>query len=120
MRVNLKKAMNPCICGHLGETRCRCTEEQVQRYRSKISGPLLDRIDLHVEVPKLPRGVLGAATPGEDSETVRDRVIAARERQLARAGCINARLAGNDIQTHCRLGPAQQDLLEEYRLVLST
>ena len=104
--------MNPCPCGHLGEPQCHCTEDQVRRYRSKISGPLLDRIDLHIEVPRLPRGALANAAPGENSETVRIRVIAARERQLARAGCINARLTGSALLTHCRLGASQQDLLE--------
>ena len=73
---------------------------------------MLDRIDLHVEVPRLPRGALADAAPGEDSETVRGRVITARERQLARAGCINSVLSGTAIQSHCRLVPSDQELLE--------
>jgi len=111
-RFQLIGAMNPCPCGHLGEPRCRCTEDQVRRYRSKISGPLLDRIDLHVEVPRLPRGALADTASGEDSETVRARVIAAQMRQLERAGCANSRLGGAALQTHCRLGRSDQDLLE--------
>jgi len=111
-RFQLISAMNPCPCGHLGEPRCHCTEDQVRRYRSKISGPLLDRIDLHVQVPRLPRGALGNAAPGEDSASVRERVIGARERQLLRAKCINSALGGSAIQAHCPLAPADQELLE--------
>jgi len=84
----------------------------VRRYRSKISGPLLDRIDLHVEVPRLPRGALANAAPGEDGETVRARVTAARKRQLTRAGCINSVLSGIAIHSHCRLAPRDHELLE--------
>src|SRR5690606_15871980 len=88
-------AMNPCPCGYHGDPsgRCRCTSEQVERYRKRISGPLLDRIDLLVEVPRLPATALRGAAVGETSATVRKRVIAARELQLQRSGCSNSRLA---------------------------
>jgi len=94
-RFQLIAAMNPCPCGHLGdpEAHCRCTPDQVARYRGRLSGPLLDRIDLQVFVPRVERAVLLQATVrGERSDRVRERGVAARERQLARSGCSNARL----------------------------
>jgi magnesium chelatase family protein len=102
-RFQLVAAMNPCPCGYLGHPggRCRCTPEQVARYRARLSGPLLDRIDLHVEVPALNQQELTAAAAGEPSATVRARVIAARERQLARQGKANAALTGGEIEAHC-------------------
>ena len=85
----LPASLNPCPCGWLGDAsgRCHCTEERVDRYRPRISGPLIDRIDLHVEVPPIDPGHFhdDAIAPGESSETVRGRVMWARERQLARA-----------------------------------
>ncbi|MGD8828772.1 MAG: YifB family Mg chelatase-like AAA ATPase [Gammaproteobacteria bacterium] len=105
-RFQLIAAMNPCPCGYLGDPggRCRCTEDQVWRYRSRISGPLLDRLDLHVEVPRPPREALrpGAGEPGESSNSVRERVVAARERQLQRTSYPNARLTNADIEKLCR------------------
>src|SRR5581483_8702020 len=84
-RFQLIAAMNPCPCGFLGDAsgRCRCTEDRVRGYRARISGPLLDRIDLHVDVPAVPRELLLARGPhdGESSVVVRERVIAARRRQ---------------------------------------
>ena len=114
-RFQLVAAMNPCPCGFLGHPsgKCRCTPEQVARYRGRISGPLLDRIDLHIEVPALPEGELTAAAAGEDSATVRQRVAAARERQLARQGKPNAQLAGKEIDRHCHLDEAGQTLLKQ-------
>ncbi len=114
-RFQLVAAMNPCPCGFLGHPsgRCRCTPEQVARYRGRISGPLLDRIDLHIEVPALPEGELTAAAAGEDSATVRQRVTVARERQLARQGKPNAQLAGKEIDRHCGLDGAGQTLLKQ-------
>ena len=111
-RFQLVAAMNPCPCGFFGDPngRCRCTAEQVARYRGRLSGPLLDRIDLIVEVPRLPAPVLRSAPPGEDSATVRQRVIAARERQLAR-GAVNAELSGRQLEAACRLDQACQQLL---------
>lgn len=92
-RFQLVAAMNPCPCGYLGDSRrnCSCTPAQIQRYQARLSGPLLDRIDLQVEVPGLPAEELTSATPGEASAGVRERVLAARARQLARGG-LNAHL----------------------------
>ena len=114
-RFQLVAAMNPCPCGYLGHPagKCRCTPEQVARYRGRISGPLLDRIDLHVEVPALPESELTGRVAGEASATVRLRVAAARDRQLARQGRANAQLVGQDIDQHCVLNPAGQALLRQ-------
>ncbi|HHM04928.1 MAG TPA: ATP-binding protein, partial [Gammaproteobacteria bacterium] len=106
-RFQLIAAMNPCPCGHLGDPagRCRCTAEQISRYRARLSGPLLDRIDLHVEVPKLPHQSLacGAAEEDTSSAAVRKQVHAARERQLARAGKLNRDLGPKELEQHGRL-----------------
>ena len=106
-------AMNPCPCGYLGhpERACRCTPDQVRRYQSKISGPLLDRIDLQIEVPAQDQGEMLDGPAGEPSEAVRARVLAARERQLARQGKPNSDLAGREIDHHCPLEPTAQALL---------
>jgi magnesium chelatase family protein len=97
-------AMNPCPCGYLGEARCRCTPDQVNRYRDKISGPLLDRIDLQVHVPRVPHRELTANHPaGESSTTVRQRVISAREKQQHRQACPNAQLSRKQIDQFCPL-----------------
>ena len=114
-RFQLVAAMNPCPCGYAGDPggRCHCTADQVQRYRGRISGPLLDRIDLHVEVARPRRPLL--SPPGasaEDSATVRRRVITARELQLDRAGLPNAGLNSAGLRLHCRLGGEQQRFLE--------
>lgn len=113
-RFQLIAAMNPCPCGFFGDPdgRCRCTSEQVARYRNRLSGPLLDRIDLMVEVPRLQASVLRSAPLGEDSETVRRRVTTARESQLAR-GAINAVLAGAMLDEACHLQPTAQRLLDQ-------
>jgi magnesium chelatase family protein len=107
----LVAAMNPCPCGWLGHVsgRCHCTPEQVARYRGRVSGPLIDRIDLGIEVPPLdPRALAVSATSGETgagiavhSDTVRGQVCTARSRQLARQGKPNARLTSREIDTHC-------------------
>jgi len=114
-RFQLVAAMNPCPCGYLGHPngRCHCTAEQVSRYRGKISGPLLDRIDLHIDVPSVPREVLRSETQRENSETVRSRVEAARNRQQARAGKPNAALKNREVERHCRLAEADIRLLEQ-------
>jgi len=112
--VRLVAAMNPCPCGHLGarHLNCRCTPEQVQRYRARISGPLLDRIDLHVEVPPVPREeLLGDSPGGESSAAVRARVVQAWERQLQRQGRANAALAGAALERHCALHRDDRQLL---------
>src|SRR4051812_533621 len=104
-RFQFVGAMNPCPCGWLGAAHrtCRCTPHQDARYQSKLDGPLLDRIDLHVEVPALgPQELLGAP-PGEASADVRRRAIAARDRAIDRQGTANQRLEGADIDLHARL-----------------
>jgi magnesium chelatase family protein len=116
-RFQLVAAMNPCPCGYLGDPsgRCRCNEERVRQYRARISGPLLDRIDMHVDVPAVPRDVLLArdTAMGEDSATVRQRVQAARDRQLARSGCANQALTNKQIEDFCRLDETGRQLLEQ-------
>jgi len=107
-------AMNPCPCGRLGDPggRCRCTEDQVRKYRSKLSGPLLDRIDIQIEVPALPREYLADdGRQPEPSSAVRKRVIAARERQRFRNRCLNHALSGAGLEAACRLGKDSRDLL---------
>jgi magnesium chelatase family protein len=115
-RFQLVAAMNPCPCGYAGDRsgRCRCTADQIQRYRGRLSGPLLDRIDLHVEVARPDRmpGSGSGATP-ECSAAVRRRVVAARERQLARAGMPNAHLGGALVREHCKLDAALRRFLED-------
>ncbi|UXY15666.1 YifB family Mg chelatase-like AAA ATPase [Chitiniphilus purpureus] len=102
-RFQLIAAMNPCPCGYLGHPRkaCRCTPEQMARYRGRLSGPLLDRIDLLVEVPALPDTVLTASADGESSAVVRARAQQARERQRQRQGHANAALEAGSIDAHC-------------------
>ena len=101
----LVAAMNPCPCGHLGDPKaiCRCTRERIERYRSRISGPLLDRIDLHVDVPRLPAEALLGPPSHEATIEVATRVRVARERQEKRQSCTNARLAGPALAVHCAL-----------------
>ena len=114
-RFQLVAAMNPCPCGFDGDPEhpCRCSPEQILRYRGRISGPLLDRIDLQVQVHRLPPGQLLNAARGEASAPVRRRVVACRERQLQRQGCINARLGPEDVVAVCRLGRPQKHHLEQ-------
>lgn len=111
-QFQLVAAMNPCPCGYAGDTRgrCRCTPEQIERYRSRISGPLLDRIDLCVEVPRVPVAELGAprSIHDEDSATVRARVVAARQHALMRAGRPNAEINARELERDCALGPAER------------
>ena len=114
-RFQLVAAMNPCPCGWAGDPsgRCTCAAEAVQRYRAKLSGPLLDRIDLQLAVPRVPPEALRPDAPrGESSALVRERVLAARAIQLARSGVANAALSQADTETHCRLAPREQQLLE--------
>ncbi len=114
-RFQLVAAMNPCPCGWAGDPsgRCRCHPEAIQRYRGKISGPLLERIDLHVDVPRLPPAELRPdAPPGESSDVVRARVIRAREVQVQRAGRCNAHLDQSGTNAVCRLASEDQAMLE--------
>ena len=107
-RFQLVAAMNPCPCGYLGSSlrACRCSPDQVARYQGKLSGPLLDRIDLHVEVGALPANELVNAPPGEASAPIRERVGAARERAVRRQGHSNQALEGQNIDSQCRLDEA--------------
>jgi magnesium chelatase family protein len=114
-RFQLVAAMNPCPCGWAGDVsgRCRCGADAIHRYRARISGPLLDRIDLHVDVPRLPPAALRADAPdGECSAQVRARVNGAQSRQRERAGNLNARMTHGDTMIHCRLDAPDQALLE--------
>jgi len=114
-RFQLIAAMNPCPCGWLGHPagKCRCTPEQVARYRARLSGPLLDRIDLQIEVPALTEAELIDAPPGEPSHRVRQRVEAARQRQLERQGKANALLEVAEIERHCRAEGKAEELLKQ-------
>ena len=116
-RFQLVAAMNPCPCGYYGDPsgRCRCTPDKVSQYRARISGPLLDRIDMHVEVPPVARDVLLDRTigVGESSAQVQERVEATRARQHQRRGCANAVLNNKQIEETCRLDDEGQRLLEQ-------
>lgn len=114
-RFQLIAAMNPCPCGYLGHPngKCRCTPDQVARYRSKLSGPLLDRIDLQFEVPALHEKELTALPNGEPSNIVRQRVQAARETQLKRQGKRNADLSPGEVDHYCLLDDAGKTLLQQ-------
>ncbi len=113
-RFQLIAAMNPCPCGHLGSPlrACRCSPDVVQRYQGRISGPLLDRIDLQVEVPAMAPHTLADAPAGEPSAQIADRVTRARERAAARQGCTNAQLSGAQIDAHCPLAPDAAQFLQ--------
>jgi magnesium chelatase family protein len=112
-RFQLIGAMNPCPCGYLGSAthHCRCTPDQVARYQSKLSGPLMDRIDLHVEVPALPSQELLQAPAGESSAAIQQRSTAARDRALARQGKTNLALQGQEIDTFVALDDAAAKFL---------
>jgi len=113
----LVAAMNPCACGHYGDSsrECLCTPPQVTRYRARISGPLLDRIDLHVEVPRVPALDLTTGPPGESSAAIRERVLAARDRQRRRfgAGTCNGAMTVRQIRRACALGESARLFLRE-------
>jgi magnesium chelatase family protein len=113
--MNGKKATPLCPCGYLGHHsgKCRCTPDQVARYRSRISGPLLDRIDLQIEVPALPQEDLTRQAAGDDSAMVRARSSAARERAQARQGKPNALLATREIDKHCAPDDKGETLLKQ-------
>jgi magnesium chelatase family protein len=116
----LVAAMNPCPCGHLGDSQklCCCSPLAVARYRARVSGPLLDRIDIHVEVPAVRYRELAAAPDGESSTSVRARVDQARARQLARfrkaldLHC-NAQMSTRQIRKLCAVGPEGERLLAQ-------
>ncbi len=111
-------AMNPCRCGYYGDRRrpCQCSPQEVRRYRQKLSGPLLDRIDLHVEVPAVDYQDLANRPKGESTAQVRQRVLAARERQKARfqdPSKTNAQMGPQELERFCSLRPAEKNLLEK-------
>jgi magnesium chelatase family protein len=119
-RFQLVAAMNPCPCGYLGEAsgRCRCAPPEIARYRARISGPLLDRIDLRVEVPAVGDELLldaPAQAPGSDTAAAAARVLAARQRQLDRAGRLNSELEGREIQRACKLDAHGRLLMAQAR-----
>ncbi len=115
----LVAAMNPCPCGYYGDPKreCRCSPGQVERYRQKISGPLLDRIDLHVEAPAVEYKELSDTVPAESSSAIRARVLKAREIQnrrfaKSRKTTCNARMSHNQLKEHCRLDDRGNELLK--------
>jgi magnesium chelatase family protein len=121
-------AMNPCPCGYLGSPRCRCTPDQINRYRGKISGPLLDRIDLQVQVTPIEnnqllnqqqashkgqsKGECKGESNGESDQQIQQRICAARERQLKRQGKINSQLSSEELKTICPLSSEQRHLMD--------
>ena len=113
-RFSLVASMNPCPCGQRGERNadCRCDDAAVARYRGRISGPLLDRIDLHVDVVRVPYGELSGSRQGESSAAIRARVVAARARQRARNRTLNAHLNGAALRLHAALDAPSSALLE--------
>jgi magnesium chelatase family protein len=119
----LVAAMNPCNCGYLGHYsgRCHCTPDQVLRYRKKISGPLLDRIDIQIEVPAVPPEDLSRTGTGESSAMIRKRVVSARTKMRARQRKENARLTPRETEKHCAPDEAGRVLLNQAitRLALS-
>lgn len=111
----LVAAMNPCPCGYAGDAsgRCHCSHQQIERYRDRISGPLLDRIDLHLSVPTLPKSALSQKDPhNEPSATVLNRVVNARQIQLKRQQKPNRELSTTELEQHCKLSADNQTLLE--------
>ncbi|AZE64059.1 MULTISPECIES: YifB family Mg chelatase-like AAA ATPase [Pseudomonas fluorescens group] len=122
-RFQLVAAMNPCPCGYMGEPsgRCRCTPEQIQRYRNKLSGPLLDRIDLHLTVARETTVLNPSQQAGDTTAQASAQVAEARERQQQRQGCANAFLDLPGLREHCRLEKADEHWLESAceRLTLS-
>ncbi len=114
-QFQLVAAMNPCPCGYLGHYngKCHCTPDQVARYRGKISGPLLDRIDIQIEVPAVAQEDLLRQAEGENSTAIQARVEAARQRQQARQGKPNAQLSVTEIDAHCAPDPQGEAILRQ-------
>jgi magnesium chelatase family protein len=116
-RFQLIAAMNPCPCGFLGDPsgRCHCTSDQILRYRARISGPLLDRIDMHLEVPRIPHEVLrkGSQEGEESSLAIRNRVAVARDKAMARSGKANSALTAKEVKQICNLPEPGHKLLEQ-------
>jgi magnesium chelatase family protein len=106
-------AMNPCACGHLGDgtDRCRCTPQRLEHYRSRISGPLLDRFDLHVDVPRVPFADVAEPPAAGESAQLRETVKRARDIQIARSGRVNSRLDARQLWKVVDLGKVGRELL---------
>src|ERR1019366_617935 len=115
VQFQLIAAMNPCPCGYHGHYngKCRCTPDQVSRYRAKISGPLLDRIDIQIEVPAVPQEDLLKQSDGESSVLIKSRVEASRQRQLPRQGKPNALLSVAEIESFCVPDAQSETLLRQ-------
>jgi len=113
-QFQLIAAMNPCPCGYFGHynQRCRCTPEQILRYKNKLSGPFLDRIDMNIDVPALKPEELSHHQPSESSTSIRARVMLARDRQMHRQQKPNATLAPLEIANVCQLGEQASQLLQ--------
>lgn len=113
----LVAAMNPCPCGYLGDTQkvCRCTPEQISRYHHKISGPILDRIDMHVQVPRLPADLFNTdeKNSSTNSDTIREHVEYTRQIQINRAQKPNAQLSNKELEQTCQLEKTERTLLTE-------
>jgi magnesium chelatase family protein len=116
-QFQLVAAMNPCPCGYFGSAKdnCRCTEQQVQRYLAKLSGPLLDRVDLQIQVPSLSSDLLSKEMieQRETSQIVKDRVCRARQRQMTRQKKSNAELTVKELKNSCELDSASEQLLTQ-------
>ena len=115
-QFQLITSMNPCPCGYLGDSsgRCHCTEDQVRRYRNRISGPLLDRIDIHIEVPNIPKDIMNNANSAssETSEMIQQRIFIAYQRQIKRAEKINHKMTNREVENFCKLDDKGSQLLE--------
>jgi magnesium chelatase family protein len=119
-QIMLVGAMNPCPCGYYTDPKrpCKCTPHMIERYLSRISGPLIDRIDIHVEVPPVPWRQLRSEHAGLSSEQMRQQVLAAREVQRRRfadghATTTNATMSTRELRKHCKLDPAGESLLKQ-------
>lgn len=114
-RFQLVAAMNPCPCGYLGDPsgRCRCSPEQIERYRNKLSGPLLDRIDLHITVAREPTSLRQSKHHGLSSAEARQQICAARQQQMTRQNCSNAQLDLNALARFCALSDDDRTWLEQ-------
>ncbi len=116
-RFQLIAAMNPCPCGYQGDPsgRCHCTPDAISRYRNKISGPLLDRIDIHIEVPRVSHEVLRNGSPEGEARSVdiRKRVVAARKQAYKRAGKVNASMNSTEVKRYCHVSESSHQLLEQ-------
>lgn len=111
----LVAAMNPCPCGYLGSKQrpCECTPDQIKRYQNKVSGPLMDRIDLHVSVPTLPKGILSKQDQAESSSEVKRRVLQSQQRQFNRQQHLNSQIPDNALNRHCKLSNNELTLMEQ-------